>query len=226
MTKKLFFFLFIILLFLSSKAQVYNRVEAAVSVKTKYENGKGSLEMGMIYYDKRNKKLVYDFSFPEKQTILIGDTSISIVKNGAVVNHAKTISLIQSTLFNVILTGELSNFGLRNNSIYKVLKVEKDKDMVVTTWTPIKKNSMLGNVLVSTKGKDLNGVVTYSAKGEVVSKQIFSKYIVVSGLKFPTEITQVIFQDQKKIYQVTTFKKIIVNSLQNEKFYNYTLPRK
>ncbi len=36
--------------------------------------------MGKIYFDKRNKKLVYDFNFPEKQTIVIGDTSMAILE--------------------------------------------------------------------------------------------------------------------------------------------------
>lgn len=217
---------FCILFLTGVKAQVYNRVEANVSIKTKYENGKGSLEMGKIYYDKRNKKLVYDFNFPEKQTIVIGDTSISVIKNGVMIGQNKIMSLLESTLFNVILSGELSNYGLRGNAIYKISKIEKDKGLVITTWTPIKKNKTMGDVLVSTKGKDLNGVVTFNAEGKIVSKQLFGQYIVVSGLKFPTEITQIVYQENKTIYQVTTFKQIVVNSMQNEKYYNYTLPRK
>jgi hypothetical protein len=209
-----------------NQAQVYSRVEASVSIKTKYDNGKGTLEMGKIYFDKKNKKLIYDFAFPEKQTIAIFDTTISVVKNGVLVDKQKIIPLLQSTLFSIILEGELQNYGLRSNSIYKISKVEKDRDLVITTWSFKGKNKTLGDVLVSTKGKDLYGVVFLSPKGVIISKQLFSQYILVSGLRFPTEITQVIIQEKKQIYQVTTFKNIVVNSLQNAKFYNFILPRK
>jgi hypothetical protein len=208
------------------QAQMYNRVEASVSIKTKYENGKGTLEMGKIYYDKKNKKLIYDFSFPEKQTIALFDTTISVIKNGLLIDKQKIAPLLQSTLFNIILEGELQNYGLRNNPIYKVVKIEKDRDLVISTWEFKGKNKGLGNILISNKGKDLNGVVFLNPKGEVISKQLFSQYILVSGIRFPTEITQIIIQEKKQIYQVTTFKNIVVNSLQNAKFYNYILPRK
>lgn len=219
------FILFFSFLIQSSTAQIYNRVEALVSIKTKYETGKGTLEMGKIYFDKKNKKLIYDFTFPEKQTVALLDTTMYVIKNGVLIGTQKISQFLESTLFNIILNGQLPNYGLKNSIIYKILKVEKDKDMVVTTWTYTGKNKMLGNVLVSTKGKDLFGVVFYNIKGGVMSKQLFGKYITVSGLRFPTEITQVIYKDSKQIYQVTTFKKILLNNTQNAKFYNFVIPR-
>jgi hypothetical protein len=219
-------FFLIVICIPSIKAQSYTRVEASVSIKTKYENGKGTLEMGKIFYDKKNKKLIYDFSFPEKQTIAIFDTTISVIKNGILIEKQKIAPLLQSTLFNIILEGELPNYGLRSNMIYKIKKVEKDRDLVITTWEFKGKNKAFGNILVSTKGKDLYGVVFLNTKGEVISKQLFGQYILVSGLRFPTEITQVLIQDKKEIHQVTTFKNIVVNSLKNEKYYNFILPRK
>ena len=149
-----------------------------------------------------------------------------IVKDGVLLGKQKIAQLLESTLFNIILEGQLQNYGLRGSLIYKVSKVEKDRDLVITTWTFTGKNKMLGNIMVSTKGKDLHGVIFYSPKGEILSKQQFSQYIVVSGLRFPTEITQVIFKDKKQILQVTTFKNIVLNSIQNAKFYNFVLPRK
>jgi hypothetical protein len=227
MSKKKYFSTVLFVIFsLIALAQTYNRVEATVSIKTKYENGKGTLEMGKIYFDKRNKKLIYDFTFPEKQTIAIFDTTIAVLKNGLLIDKQKIAPLLNSTLFNVILEGELLNYGLRSSNIYKIKKIEKDRDLVITTWEFKGKNKVFGNVLVSTKGKDLYGVVFLNSKGEVVSKQLFSQYVLINGLRFPTEITQVMYQDKKQVYQVTSFKNIIVNSLNNEKYYNFILPRK
>jgi hypothetical protein len=66
--------------------------------------------------------------------------------------------------------------------------------------------------------------VMMNGEVKILSKQFFEKYIIVKGLNFPTEITQVIYQDEGKITQQTTFKNIIINNLQNEKFYNYIIP--
>jgi hypothetical protein len=219
------FALLLLLLYSPCYAQVYNRIEASVSIKTKLPDGKGSLEMGRIYFDKKNKKLVYDFIFPEKSTIVISDTTLYAIKDGKLVNQLSSYTILQSSIFHIILSGELSNYGLRSNSLYKVKSVEKDKELVVTTWEFTgKKNALLGNILVSTKNNQLFGVVVTNAEGKIISKQFFDQYTVVKGLKFPTIITQIIYQNEGNITQVTSFKNIIVNNLQNEKFYNYSIP--
>ena len=224
MKKYIILFIFVFISSSIVNSQIYSRVEANVSIKTKYDTGKGTLEMGKIYFDKNNKKLIYDFSFPNKETIAIFDTVISVVRKGVLIERQKIAPLLQSTMFSIILNGNLSNYGMKNNLFYKAIKVEKDKGLVITTWSMPGKTKKLGDIMVSTKDKDLFGVVMFSPKGEIISKQIFSKYIVVAGLRFPTEITQVIYQDKKEIYQVTTFKNILVNNQKNENFYNYNLP--
>ncbi len=214
----------IITAFNSLYAQTYNRVQARVSIKTKYVDGKGLLEMGDVYFDKANKKLVYDFSFPEKISVVINDTALFVIENGIVVNRRQGMLLLEFNLFNVILNGELNNFGLRGNPVYKIEKVERAGGMVITTWEFKGKEKNFGKVLVSTKNGDLYGVVILDPDGRVASRQIFEKYVLARGLKFPTEITQIIHYPEGDIIQVTTFKNIVVNSPHNENYYNYAIP--
>ena len=224
--KKLTLFLIILTIITNNiKSQFYNRIEANISVKTKYSNGKGTLEMGKVYFDKKLNKLTYDFTFPNKQQIVIFDTTIYIIKDKKLFEKQKTISFIKSTLFNIILNGDLMNYGMKDNKIYKPSKVVKENGLVITTWAVPIKDKKIGDILIATKNKDLQGVVFLNQKGEMLSKQIFSNYIIVSGLRFPTEITQIFYQNNTETYQVTTFKNVLINNQKNENFYNFLIPR-
>ncbi len=223
--KKIILFLFTIFIFITVNAQYYNRIEATISVKTKYYNGKGTLEMGKLFYDKKNNKLFYDFTFPEKQQIAFFDTTIYIIKKNQPITKLKTISFIKSTLFSIILSGDLLNYGLNGNKIYKPSKIIKENGLIITTWSVPGKDKKIGDILVATKNKDLQGVVFLNEKSEIASKQIFNNYINVSGLRFPTEIIQIFYNEGKENYQITTFKNIIINNSKNENFYNFPVPR-
>lgn len=225
--KKILFSLQILLFTISGNliSQNYSRFESDVTVKTKYPEGKGTLEMGRIFFNKSSKTLLYNFKFPEKETIYIKDTLVYVIQDGKLVDRVSSIPLVQSTIFNIALEGNLSNYGLKN-TYFKPSKVEKDGDLVITTWTLPANVKELGKIMTSTKNKDLYGVVFFDVKGEILSKQLFSNYVMVQGIKFPTEITQIFYKDGTETYQITTFKNIIINNQQNEIFYNYTLPGK
>lgn len=188
-------------------------------MKTKMENV-NQLTMGRVYYDSKIRKLVYNISFPEKEVWVVKDSLIKTYKNGALVKQTTTISLVQSTLFHLALNGQLNDYGL-SKSAYKITKVEKDADLVITTYSPPANLPALGEIVISTKNKSLYGVVFFDKEKKIISKQIIKSYANVSGLKFPTEIIQVYYKNNKEYYQVITFKNIKVNNLQNENFYNY-----
>lgn len=176
--------------------------------------------MGRVYYDLNKKKLVYSISFPEKEVWMIKDSVMSSYVNDKLVKKTTTIDFVQGTLFHLALEGRLADYGL-NKSQFKITKVEKDGDMVITTYSPPASLKGVGDIVISTKNKNLYGIVFFNADKQIVSKQILKTYATVSGLKFPTEIIQVFYNNGKENYQVITFKNIKVNNLQNENFYNY-----
>lgn len=215
---------FLILICFTLSSQNYFRIEAEISIKTKLSDGTSTLTMGKTYFDKNLQKLVYSIAFPEKEVWIIKDSLVYTIVNNQLVNKEVIIPMVQYTLFHLALEGKLANFGLKN-SIYTAKKVETNDDLVITTWeVPDKLKEKAGQIITSTKHKDLYGVVLFDPNDSILSKQLYKNYQNIKGIRFPAEIIHVMYSDGKESYQLITFKNIRINSLQNENFYNYPIP--
>jgi len=200
--------------------QTFFRIEADVTMKTKPTGEKGQLIMGRVYYDRTHLKMVYDIRFPEHEIWVIQDTMAYTFRNDQLYRTDPLNPFIESTVFHKCLEGKLNDFGLRG-SIYKPSSVEKHDDLVITTWLPPKNFIFKGKILTSSKNNQLYGVVVLNEEGELLSQQIFKEYKVVSGLKVPTEMIQVLKVDGNELYQTITLSNILINNLSNENFYNH-----
>ncbi len=212
--------------FFATKAysQYYFRIESDISIKTKINDESSNLTIGKAYYNRPHEKLVYSIRFPENEIWLIEDSLMYTIVDNNLIRKQSIIPLLQYTIFNLVLEGKLSDFGLEKSQ-YKISKVETDKDLIITTWTsPSHLKKQYGHIVTSTKNKDLYGVVIFDPSGNILSKQLFKKYKQIEGIRFPEEIIQVVYSDGKESYQLITFKNVQINNLQNESFYNYCLP--
>jgi hypothetical protein len=212
------------LIVFSSTAQSNYRINAKFTVKEKKTDGTTQLIMGSVFYDKNYKKLVYDISFPEKETLVIMDSVIYKIRNNKVAEKKYYPSLNEFTVFHLCLNGNLAHFGL-DNSPYQLSGVEKQDSMVMSTWLPPKELiNQLGKAIISQKEKNLYGMVFYNPSEEIISKHFFKNYQNSRGVEFPLEMIQITYHDKKELYKVTTFKDVVINEMKNENFYNYKLP--
>ncbi len=229
--KKIFALLFI--LFLSVpllQAQGNYRFFADVSVKTKDgKTGKGTLTILKVYYDKNKKKVVQEISFPEPTTIVLTDSaSYKIVnfKAQKISHFDSRMHIIKSTIYHLILENNLANYGL-DNSLYKKTKAEKEKNIIFTTWEPVseKAKNLLGKIVIGTENKRIKAVLFFNPQGKLISKQVFKKYQTVQNVPVPTEIIQIIYDEDgsEKAYQLTTFKNVKINEKGNDNIYDYPL---
>lgn len=182
---------------------------------------KGQLTLGKVYYDKKIQKLVYNISFPDNEVWVVKDSISTVYKNNLLYQTEKINPFVQTTVFHKCLDGKFNDYGLKE-SVYKVEKVEKDSNMVITTWVPPSNIMFLGRIITSTVNNSLYGVVIKNKANTILSKQIFKKYAVVKGLKVPSEIIQIMYKGDQEIYQVITLSNIQINNLQNERYYNYS----
>jgi len=209
--------------------QHYFRMTAEFSIKEKFSDGKMSLTKGNVYYDRNYRKLVYNVKFPEKEAWVIMDTVFNKVVNKQLVMRAFIPLLPSATLFDFALSSSLDNFGLEK-SFYTVTKVERDGDLVISTWTPDKRMAKaMGKILISKKNNKLYGVAFYSPKDELLKKQIFKNYLKAGGVEFPAEITEIIYKISKngvvtKEMKISTFKNLKVNDLKEDEIYNFPVP--
>lgn len=211
------------LLFTSIKAQQHFRISGDFSVKSKNDTV-GSLTVGSFFFDKNESKLVYKIRFPKNQLWVFADTAIYRFEEDSLIDKSRGISVAEFSIFNLALKNHLSNYGLES-SIYSMHKVEKDKGLVITTWMPPKiLDGTFGKVVMSTKGKLLNGIVFFSGEGKILRKQLFTQYKNFDGLMFPTEIIDIFFQEDKTVYQKTTYRNIVINETSNQNLYKFKLP--
>ncbi len=219
---KLVAFVSTIFLLLASpgKAQYYYRIECDISIKQKVEGGEGMLILGRAYYDKSKDQMVYDIRFPEREVWVVRDTSVYVHSHGEV-QHIRAIDQYnQSTIFHKILEGNLKNYGLEGG-IYRVSDIERSGEMVITTWSPAVRQSILGNILTSTIDDALHGVVFKNSDQKIIGRQLFREYTLVQGLHIPTEIIQVFYRDTHEEYQIYNLSNIRINNPGNQHMYHF-----
>lgn len=206
-------------------AQQFFRIRADVSVKTKLSTGEQSLTMGKIYYDRNEKKIVYDLSFPEKSMLLTTDTVTYRIVDNQIIQRSFNPSMAEFSVFHLALSSHLPEFGLKRTQ-YEITEVVKEGEMVITTWTPPSKLADdLGNILISVMDKKLFGVVFFSPDGEVISKQFYENYVEQDGLAFPGRIIEISFSEEGENYQIMSFKNLVLDELENDDFYTFSVDR-
>lgn len=217
------FFLF--LLTPSAKSQKFFRLKGDFTIKAKLADGKSQLTMGKFYYDRNFKKLVYLNHFPKKEIWVSKDTSVFHIVNNKVIDRQSAPPIAEFSMFHLVLNSQLSNYGFKNTSMV-IEKVERQNDMVITTWAlPPKAPKLFGKIKTSTKNNKLNGIVFLNLDDKVVKKQFFSEYKNINGLEFPHEVIDITYsKDNKENYQVTTYKNVQIDDLSEGNIYNYPIP--
>lgn len=206
------------------QAQDFYRISAAFSVKSQGDS-LGNLTMGRLYYDENIGQLIYDIRFPQNQTWVFSDSSIFRYQGDSLMDATVGASVAEFSLFHLALNNDLRHYGLEG-SIYHLENVEKEGDMVISTWLPPGTlSSALGKVLISTKKNRLFGIVFFNADGEVIRKQFFRKYQNIKGLEFPTELIDIFFLKDGKQYQKTNYSEIRVNETDHPKRYRFSAPQ-
>lgn len=217
----IFIIAFIIMLPEVSLGQHFFRMKADITIKEKFDGDKSSLTIGKVYYDKNIKKIVYVNKFPEKETWVIKDTLLTKVAEGKVKNTNRLPFNPQFTIFHMSLNGSLKNYGLEDSN-FEIESVEKEDDMVITTWKA--KGTSIGKVVISQKDKKLYGVAFFNSKDELMGKQFFKDYHVTRGFEFPSEIVEIYYSDKGENYKVTNYKNIIVDDAGEDYIYDFYIP--
>ena len=225
MGKNLKYLVLIIIIGLSfnsfSYSQEYFRITAEFTVKVKNSDGNLNLTKGKVFYDKNYKELIYEISFPQNEKWVIKDTSLIIIRKDTLYKKTSIPSINEFTVFHLALNSNLNDFGLKN-SIYKISKVEKKKDLVLSYWKiPNQASTILDHVIIAKKDNRLESVVMIGNESKIVSRQFFKNYEKIGAFEFPRQIVQILYgEDGKENYQITEFQYIKINDLGNNNFYH------
>jgi hypothetical protein len=225
----------VLLLFFISfqvSAQSFYRFKADVTIKDKLADGSFRLTIGQVYYDKIYKKIVYKLQFPKKETIVVQDTTMFIINDkNIIVGSSRTVLIPEFTAFHLALTHQLSDYGLKpkgsEKAIYKIAKVEKAEQGILTTWQPSEPHfkKLFGDIRMLSVNKKLDAMIFYHPKGRMVSKQFFKKYSNMKGVEFPSEVTMISYGEKgEQNIQLTSYKNIQIDQNNEDEMYRYKLP--
>lgn len=210
----------------SSEAQSdFFRLKADFSIKEK-EAGQeqGRLIMGTIRYDKNLHKTGYLIRFPEPEQWLLRDTIMYRIKADSLISQQKVPPVGELSIFNLILSQELQDFGLSNVG-YTPGKVQQEGTQVLSHWLPPEAlKSYLGPVTLSQEQKRLTAAAFYAKDNQLLSRFYFQDYTVHSGLPVPGKIYQIYYRESGEFVRLMTLKNILINQTDEEHTYDFDLP--
>lgn len=206
--------------------QDYFRIKADFTVKISINDSTKSLTKGIVYYDKNIKDLIYDISFPKIEKWISKDTSLYKVKNDSLYQRVTIPSINEFTVFHLALNAGLNDFGLKN-SIYKINKVEKKENLVLSYYNiPEKVSIPIAQVVIAKRDNRLESVIMVGKDQKILSKQFFRNYIKIDAFEFPQQIIQVLYTGSRvENYQVTDFRNIKINDMTNINLYQVNLKK-
>lgn len=204
---------------LTLSSQIYYRMECDVSIKEIDVEGKQHLMVGKVYFDKNIREIIYDIRFPSDSRFAISDYGMLTDSIDVEMDKAFTTYLVDFSVFNLLLNGQLKYFGLKNTA-YQLVNASSENGMVISEWAlPEEMGSDYGKMLISQKNNQLFGMVSLDVEGNVVSKQFFKDYKQVDGLNVPTQLIQINYRNgEESNKKITTFRNIIFNATDNASY--------
>ncbi|MDP3642035.1 MAG: hypothetical protein Q8S54_02465 [Bacteroidota bacterium] len=225
MNKKISLLCLICFLVVGGFSQGSFRIKADITIKIKNQDSTFQYTKGTVSYDRNFKKVIYDISFPQKETYISEDTLVYKYQNRKLISTQGSPLKPEFSIFQFILNNDISDFGLKNSS-YTATNIEKSNDLIITKWTaPAVPDFPLGDILVSSKNKRLQSVIIHNKKREIISRQIFKKYTFINGIEIPTEILSVSYFGGKKSYQIIQFDKVQINESGHDSDYDYKVQK-
>lgn len=209
--------------FLPGQAQHAYRLKADILTKTRLPDSTFQVSKGVIHYDQNIKKIIFDFSFPDKEKVVLFDTLMFRYRDGKLLEKTSSFLIPDQSFFHFILNGNLSNYGF-DQANFQAKGSEKKKDLVITTWLPpdhIKK--YVSKVLVATRNKQLYSITMMGPEEKVLNRQILKDYRLVNGQLIPHEVLMATYLDEQVMYQIITLDHVILNEEANHQHYNHAL---
>lgn len=214
---------FFLCLFFSGFSQLAYRINADILTKTRLPDSTFQISKGKIHYDQNFKKIIFDFTFPNKEKIVLCDTLLYRFKDGKLINRSKNFLIPNQSYFHFILSGNISNYGFDKLN-FKAVGIEKNKEMIITTWTaPEHINKFISKILVATKNKQLYSVTLIGPDEKIINRQILKNYHFIDGINVPYEILVATYLDSGTMYQIITLNNVVLNEPGNDQLYNYEL---
>jgi len=202
------------------KAQVLaDRIEADYSIKEVSAEGKQSLVVGKVFFDKQGQTLTHSQTFPTKNTFAFRDSTVLLLFEDSVVQGSSSVLSIELSIYNLILSNRTSDLGLRSKG-FNLIDVQEKEGKVTAQWR-YPGAEEFGTIMVIQDKGFLDGLVFYGQNGEAMLKQYFRDYKKVGSVFFPEKIYESNFTPKGEHKKITTHRNIKVNDFADEDNFYY-----
>lgn len=223
MNKRLVFLFLLFCFTLNVQAQFAYRMSADILTKTRLPDSTFQISKGKIHYDQNYRKIIFDFTFPQREKVVLFDTTMFRFVDDKLVETSQNMLIPHQSFFHYILSGNISNYGF-DQSNFTAIKTERQKDLIVTTWEPPEDLQVLvSKVQVATKNKQLYSVTIVDNEGKVMNRQILKNYHLIDGIDIPHEILMASYFEQSPMYQIITLDNVVLNEPGNDYKYDHDL---
>lgn len=223
MKKSLTLFTLVTLLSFTASAQFAYRINADILTKTRLVDSTYQVSKGEMYYDINNKKIIFDFTFPRKEKVVLFDTIMYTYNEQGLQSTNLNFLIPQQSIFHFMLTGNMSNYGLQESN-FVASNFERKKDMIITTWNaPEQMKPILSKILIATKNKQLYSITMVDGEEQVINRQILKNYQEFNGIEIPTEILVATYLSSGSMYQIINLSNVKLNKTANNQNYNHEL---
>jgi hypothetical protein len=212
-----------------SQKTAHTRIQVDFSIKEKKGDGKGLLTMGKLYYDIKEKKIVYLLKFPEKEVWVEDPKNSYYITGDKLIKKEKNPIAPDNSLIHMCLTNTLFDYGLTRSPYYKVSLTEKTDTSETVTYRPLTKSTELyGKIILYHQDHKLVSMLLYDDKAKLTGKLFFKKYQLTGDLTMPMEILTITYPDDKgtEDFQLTTYSNVLTDSSLEDATYKYKIPSK
>jgi hypothetical protein len=204
-------------------SQFAYRLNADILTKTRLVDSTFQISKGKIFYDLNNKKIIYDLTFPRNEKVVLFDTLLYTFIDNGLESVAANYLIPEQSVFHFMLTGSMNNYGLKESN-FTATSSEKNKDLLVTTWSPPEQlRPVLSKIEIATRNKQIYSITMFDGDEKIMNRQILKDYRLINGVYLPTEILLATYLSQGTVYQVITLSNVVINETGNHQKYDHAL---
>lgn len=205
------FLLFVVSIKASYCQQLSTAFYSEYTTKEVFQDGSIQLTKGEIFYRSVEKQLVYKNQIPKPQSIVIQDSLLKIYEFNKLQNTFPYPNLLDFSIFHLILTSKLKDFGLHDTP-FQIVETKKEQGVLLTRWeVPYKTKSPLKAFELAQQDGKLVGLISLGENDEVISKQIFLDYIYIDGFWVPQKSMEIKYNGDGTHKKIMTFSNIKLN---------------
>lgn len=210
-----------VLLLLSSQVmvgQAHYRFSSDYSIKEIDTNGVQKVSFGRVYLDRQVHALNFEQRFPTHKVYSFSDHLLSVSTADTSFGVVVPKGLFQYTIYNIILSNQLSDYGL-DDSKCKLIGVSQKEGKVVRAYEFLDQSHREMH-LVKSHQDLIEVMVIFNEQGHLVSKSFFEEYQLVGGLMVPHRIVQFWYRPSGKVSKkISTLRDVILDEKSNHGHY-------